>query len=125
MKNGFSFDVTQCGSCQNQSFGGMCRLHLQGVKNPRCVTALAIINRLNHNAKWFCILVTSNFVPNALVLSTLKIEATHSSETSALTRSTLPHIEEDGILHSHGREITSNPTSSGKPQIFLFCNISW
>jgi hypothetical protein len=32
------------------------------------------------------------------------MEAIHSSETSIHTRSTPPHIPEDGILHSHRRE---------------------
>jgi hypothetical protein len=37
--------------------------------------------------------------------STLKMEATRSSETSVQsTRSTPRHIPEDGILHSHRRE---------------------
>jgi hypothetical protein len=36
--------------------------------------------------------------------STLKVEATRSSETSVHTRSTRRHIPEDGILHSHRYE---------------------
>jgi hypothetical protein len=36
--------------------------------------------------------------------STLKMEAIRSSETSAYTRSTRRHIQEDCILHSHCRE---------------------
>jgi hypothetical protein len=36
--------------------------------------------------------------------STLKIEATRSSETLVHTRSTRSHIPEDGILYSHRRE---------------------
>jgi hypothetical protein len=32
------------------------------------------------------------------------VEATHSSETSILTRPTWRHIPEDGILQSHRRE---------------------
>jgi hypothetical protein len=36
--------------------------------------------------------------------STLKIEATRSSETSILTRSTQCHISKDIVLHSHLRE---------------------
>jgi hypothetical protein len=36
--------------------------------------------------------------------STLKMEAIPSSETSVHTRSTLRHMPEDGILHSHRRE---------------------
>jgi hypothetical protein len=37
-------------------------------------------------------------------LSTLKMEATRSSETSVHTRSTWRHITEDDILYSHHRE---------------------
>jgi hypothetical protein len=40
-------------------------------------------------------------VPCSLILSTLMMEAIHSSETSVLTRPTLYHIKEDGILHSY------------------------
>jgi hypothetical protein len=32
------------------------------------------------------------------------MEAIHSSETTILTRATLRHILEDGILHSHRHE---------------------
>jgi hypothetical protein len=32
-------------------------------------------------------------------VGTLNMEATHSSETSALTRPTLRHIPEDGMLY--------------------------
>jgi hypothetical protein len=41
---------------------------------------------------------------SSLADSTLKMEATHSSETLDRTRSTRRHIPEDGILHSHRRE---------------------
>jgi hypothetical protein len=37
-------------------------------------------------------------------LSTLKMEAISSSETSVHTRSTRRHIPEDGNLHNHRRE---------------------
>jgi hypothetical protein len=33
MKNGVSWDVTPCGSCNNRRFGGTLRLHHQGDKN--------------------------------------------------------------------------------------------
>jgi hypothetical protein len=33
MKNGVFWDVTPCGSCKNQRFGGTYRLHHQGDKN--------------------------------------------------------------------------------------------
>jgi hypothetical protein len=35
----------------------------------------------------------------SLILSTLKMEAARSSETTALTRPTWHHVSEDGILH--------------------------
>jgi hypothetical protein len=38
------------------------------------------------------------------IFSTLKMEATRSSETSVLTRPTRRNIPENCILHSHGRE---------------------
>jgi hypothetical protein len=50
------------------------------------------------------LLVIANVVPSSLVLSTLMTDAIRSSETSVLTRATLRHIPEDGILHSHRRE---------------------
>jgi hypothetical protein len=46
------------------------------------------------------VVITDN-VPSSLILSTLRMEAIRSSETSARTRATLRHIPEDGILHSH------------------------
>jgi hypothetical protein len=50
------------------------------------------------------LLVTANIVPSSLILSTLMMEAVHSSETSVLTRVTSRHIPENGILHSHHHE---------------------
>jgi hypothetical protein len=41
----------------------------------------------------------ANIVPSWLILSTLHMEETLSSETSILARSTLRDIPEDGILH--------------------------
>jgi hypothetical protein len=38
------------------------------------------------------------------ISSTLKMEATRSSETSVYNKPTQRHIPEDGILHSHLRE---------------------
>jgi hypothetical protein len=38
MKNAVFSNVTPCGSCENQSFGGTYRLHHQGEKNRRART---------------------------------------------------------------------------------------
>jgi hypothetical protein len=69
IKNAVFWDVMRCGSCYNGLFVGICHL------------------------------VTANFVTSSLILSTLKMEAMHSSETSVLPRATWLHISEDGILH--------------------------
>jgi hypothetical protein len=44
-------------------------------------------------------------------ITSLVLEAIRSSETSVLTRATWRQIPEDGILHSHRREKTSDLTS--------------
>jgi hypothetical protein len=50
------------------------------------------------------LLVTDN-IPSSPVLVTLMMEAIHSSKTLVLARATWRNIPEDGILHSHCREI--------------------
>jgi hypothetical protein len=73
MKNAVYWDVAPCRSCVNRRFGGMYRLHLQGIKISE--RGISVSRRL-------------------------KMEAIRSSETSVHTRSTRQHIPEDGILHN-------------------------
>jgi hypothetical protein len=86
MKNAVFRDVAPCGFIINRSFGGMCRLHLQGRRNnaseEKCYT---VTNRL------------TRFLARVIYTS-LKMEATCSSETSVYNRPTRRHIPEDGIL---------------------------
>jgi hypothetical protein len=56
------------------------------------------------------LLVTANAVSNSLILFTLIMEEVRSSETSALTKTTRPHIPEDGILLM----IFNGPNPSGR-----------
>jgi hypothetical protein len=51
------------------------------------------------------LLVTANVVGTSLIPFALMMGAVRSSETSLLTRATRRNIQEDGILHSHRREI--------------------
>jgi hypothetical protein len=46
-------------------------------------------------------LFTANIIPSSLLLTTLMMDAIRSSEMSVLARVTRPHIQNDGILHSH------------------------
>jgi hypothetical protein len=45
--------------------------------------------------------VTASAFSSSPILVTLMMEATLSSESSVLTRATLHHLPENGILHSH------------------------
>jgi hypothetical protein len=56
-----------------------------------------------NNVSSNCLLDTATDVDSSLILSTLKMEAKRSSETSGLTRLTWHHIQEDGILRSQRR----------------------
>jgi hypothetical protein len=51
------------------------------------------------------LLVTANGFPSSLTPSSLIMEALRSYEMSVLSRVTRRYIPEDGILHSHRREI--------------------
>jgi hypothetical protein len=86
MKNAVFWDLVSCGSCYKRRFGGKCRAHLQGRKNPRDRNNVSILT------------FTSNVVSSSKTLSTLKMEATYSSETLVLIRPTRHHIAEDGSL---------------------------
>jgi hypothetical protein len=68
----------------------------------------------------FQLLVTANFVPSSLILSTLIMDEIRSFETSLVSRATRRHIPEDGILHSHRREgltsyrVENNPANKSR-----------
>jgi hypothetical protein len=57
VKNVVCWDVSPCGSCSNQRFGGTYRLHLHGENNQRTKNTLAIasncstLQRINHSMK--------------------------------------------------------------------------
>jgi hypothetical protein len=86
MRKAVSWDVTPCGSCKNQCFGGTYRLYHQGDKNRRAGNKVSSVLRL---------LVTANVAPSSPILVTLLTEATHSSETAVLTAATRRNIPEE------------------------------
>jgi hypothetical protein len=78
MKNGVFWDVSPCGSCRRQCFGGTYRSVLQSPATLTCFSSLIVF--------------------------TLKMEEIRSSEMSVHTRTTRRHIPKNAILHSHRRE---------------------
>jgi hypothetical protein len=92
MKNFVLSNVSPCGFCTKRRYGGMCRLHHQGGNNQQ------VRNNVNLSSECASV-VSANVVPSSLILFILMIEATHSSITSFLTRSTWRHIRQDGIFH--------------------------
>jgi hypothetical protein len=101
VKNAVFWDVTPCGSCKNQCFGGTYRLHHQGDKNRR---ARNNVLRL---------LLTVKVVPSSPIIITPIMEATRSSETTDLTRATQPIIPERHSSYS----------SPSKPQILRLLTV--
>jgi hypothetical protein len=88
MKGAVFWDVKPRGFIINRSFGGKCRLHLQGRRN-------------NASEKRFYNLTL--FFARVLYF-TLKMKERCSSETSVHNKPTRRHIPEDDILQNHSRE---------------------
>jgi hypothetical protein len=79
MKNAVFWDVVLYSSCVNRHFGGTYSLHLQGRSlQPPAHAGSSLVN-----------------------VSTLKMEAIRSSETSVHTGTTRCHIPENGILYNN------------------------
>jgi hypothetical protein len=62
------------------------------------ICELGTTKAVSSNGSMFQMLVTATVDPSSLVLSTRKMEAMRSSETSVLSRITWRHILEDGVL---------------------------
>jgi hypothetical protein len=78
-------------TCNNFCTGRNCRYlaHLRGSNSRNCS------HSVNSHLTFFL---------SRVISSSLKLEATCSSETSVYIKPTWCHIPEDGILHSHCRE---------------------
>jgi hypothetical protein len=71
--------------------------------SEECVASILMVERsselgtlaVTNRSVSYCYVVFSTFI-----LSTLKMEATHSSETAVLTRPARRPISEDGIFHT-------------------------
>jgi hypothetical protein len=77
-----SSGMTPCGFTIDRRFGGTCRFHIQGRRNNSSDRLTIFLARV--------------------ISSTLKMEATRSTETSVYNKPTRRHIPEDGIHHMHG-----------------------
>jgi hypothetical protein len=65
-------------------------------RNGELGRKLAVTN--NYLRSVLQLLITAKAVLSSLIISTLMIEAMRSFETSVITRLTLHHIQEDGLL---------------------------
>jgi hypothetical protein len=76
MKNGVFWDVTPCGSCKNQRFGGSGASFIRITRIGELEKMLAATSNrrtLRRNTKW--LLVAACVVPSSPILVTLMIEA--------------------------------------------------
>jgi hypothetical protein len=101
LKNAVFRDVTPCDSCKKRRFVGMYRHHHQ---EPGTLAVASNRSMLVFLRSVLRLLVTANVVSSSSILVSPMVEATHSSETSVLTRATRRNKPEDGFLHSDRRE---------------------
>jgi hypothetical protein len=94
--NNAAFWDMMFGFYKNRRFGGTIAFIIRVIR----INELEMLAVTTNRSK-FKLLVTTNFVPSSLILSTLMTEVTSSSETSVLTRATRSHISENGMLHSY------------------------